>query len=306
VIAGLIAAMLISGCGGSDNSSEASGSLTLGLTDAAVANIDQLRLYITGVRVKPENGPAVTYDVDFRDCESIPGVNTECNPVDLLDLQEGIVLTVLSNQEMAAGRYEWLRLEVDSDRSYVFDRSGLTEELTILEVRVPSARGLQLSGGFVILAGQDTRLVMEWDAYQGLTNPVGQEGYILKPTIRVIDTARYGTLMGSVSPVLMGDQCSEQAVVYLFQGETAPDDVDNNYPNPLVTAQVKLREDGSHGYEIHFLEVGTYTATLVCENDVIPVTVEIEAGNDELQFIDPQVRTVNDSETATVDFPAPQ
>ena len=59
----------LSGCGGgSGSSSDATGTLTVGLTDAPVEMVEQVRLYLTGVTIKPEGGPPESYSVNLTDC----------------------------------------------------------------------------------------------------------------------------------------------------------------------------------------------------------------------------------------------
>lgn len=295
----------LSGCGGgSGGSRDTTGMLTVGLTDAPVDMVEQVRLYLTGVTIKPEGGPSESYPVGLTDCLAVPGETDECNPVDLLALQDGIVLTVIANQELSAGRYEWLRLEVDDGRSYIVeDASGGIDDIA---VRVPSERGLQLSGGFVILAGESTDVVMDWDAQKGLANPVGQPGYILKPSIRLIDMSEYGAVAGSVS------ECVDTAVVYVFEGDLIPeppaepdanlDDIDNNDPNPLVTASVAQLDDASYGYVVDFLRPGTYTIALTCDNDEVPAGDTEEEADDDIEFVAPQIANVEDGLTEEINF----
>jgi hypothetical protein len=300
IVTGILLVGLLGGCGGSGGSSAQTGTLSVGLTDATVDRVEELRLYVSGVTVKPENGPPQSYPVKLTECAGIPGETDTCNPVNLLALQGGLVLTVLANQQLPAGRYQWLRLEIDEAQAYVVEDTGLVDSK--IEVRVPSQRGLQLSGGFVILAGESTDLVMDWDARQGLTNPVGQDGYILKPSIRLVDMAQYGTLAGSVS------QCVDTGVVYVFEGDATQDpenmldDIDNNEPNPLVTASVVPVGSG-FGYEVHYLPVGTYTITLVCDTDGVPASdTNLQEADDEIEFIAPQLAEIEDGLTRTIDF----
>ncbi len=305
VITGIFFIGLLSGCGGGSGSNrDAMGTLSVALTDASVDMVDQVRLYVTGVTVKPQGGPPVFYESELTDCAAVAGETDDCNPVDLLSLQDGNLLTVFADQEMAAGRYQWLRLDVNETMSYIVEETGGIDNI---EVRIPSEQGLQLSGGFVILAGQSTDLVMDWDARKGLANPLGQDGYLLKPSIRVIDMSEYGTLSGSV------DVCVDTAVVCVFEGDLIPvpstdpaeslDDIDNNEPNPLVTAGVTQADDASFGYEVKFLSVGTYTVALTCDVDEVPVSdTDLTDGNDDLTFVSPQIADVQDGQTETINF----
>jgi hypothetical protein len=309
VFAAVLGIVLLGGCGGSGGGSD-SGALTVGLTDATVDSLAELRIKVTGIEIKPANGPSTVHEVSLTDCTGLPGETPDCNPIDLLSLRDGIVLTVIEGLPLEPGRYQWLRLQVDSSESYVVEDTGGME---VIDVRVPSATGLQLSPGFTILAGQTTELVLDWETRKGVTNPVGQEGYLLKPTLHIIDMADYGTLSGSVADTLMGGTCSDVAVVYVFEGDlvsAAPaddkdanlDDIDNNPPDPLVTATVQGRDDGSFGYRVAYLPTGTYSVALACQNDTPASTEALDDADEPIDFIDPQVAEIATDATTVVNF----
>lgn len=292
------AVLLIAGCGGSGGSNGAdTGSLTLSLTDAAADTAERIVLEITGVTVKPRGGSQEVITLD-------PAIS-----VDLLALTDGTVATLLDEREMIAGEYEWLRLEVDESLSYVEPSSG-----GMVDVRIPSARGLQLSSGFVITVDGNTEFVIDWDARQGLTDPQGQEGFILRPSLRIIDMATYGSILGTVADGLTMDGCENDPAtdagnaVYVYSGaDVIPDDIDNNEPNPLVTAPVRLQSDGSYGYQVHYVPPGDYTVAFTCQGlaDSVPVDeADPLDGDDMIEFIDPQNAVVVDDQDTVIDFPA--
>lgn len=295
---------LLAGCSGSNDGSNVggTGTLSLGLTDAPVDDVAGLHLYIEGATVKRGGADPEALPISLADCLAMPGENPDCNPIDLLTLQDGLILSLLDDHEMPVGEYQWIRLEIDSSRSYVVENSGGINE--DIEVRVPSARGLQLSGGFTILADQSTDLVMDWDARQGLAHSVGTDSYVVKPSIRLIDLAQFGSVGGIVDEAA-GD-CPEQGVVYVFAGDVVPDDIDNADPNPLVTAQVRPADAGGFEYMVHYLPSGddglTYTVALACAPDMVPTTEDPQDGDDDLTFFSPQTVTVVDRETTQVSF----
>jgi hypothetical protein len=306
-----ISVFLLAGCsGGSDSDGTGTGTLTLGLTDAPIDDLDQVRIYITGITIKPESGPPESYDVTIPEvCIAVPGETDTCNPINLLALQGGVVMTVISDLTLDAGRYEWIRLEVREADSYAIEDSGGVVEI---DIRIPSNRGLQLAGGFTILAGQTTSIMMDWDVRQGMTNPVGADDYILKPTIRITDLAEYGTIRGSVADTTC-ESTPTDGVVYVFQGDlsaTPPadadanlDDIDNDNPNPLVTASVVMNDDmTTFSYGAHFLPAGTYTVALTCDEDNIPENETDMTADDDISFINPQVRTIADGDVAEANF----
>lgn len=298
---------ILAGCGGSGSSSAPqTGTLSLGLTDAPVEDVIGLHLYITGATAKRQGASPESLPIDLTDCAVVPGENPDCNPVDLLTLQDGLILSVLADHEMLAGEYQWLRLEIDSSRSYVVEGTGGVNE--DIEVRVPSERGLQLSGGFTILANQSTDLAMDWDAKQGLAHSIGTDSYIVKPSVRLIDLAQFGSIDGTVSDTITSGDCPEGGVVYVFEGDVTPDDIDNNVPNPLTTASVGPGDAGGFAYAVHYLPSGdsgmTYTVALTCEaaSDFVPTTDAAGDSDDAIAFVSPQTTVVTDGQTNTVSF----
>ena len=296
------------GSGGSDNASAvlASGQLSIGLTDAPVDSVQEVRIYVTGVTVKREGGPPQTVPLNLTDCTAMPGETDRCNPLNLLSLRDGVVLALLDGEEVIADRYQWLRAEIDDGRSYVVADNG-----DIVDLRIPSARGLQLSSGFVVLQDRTTSLLLDWDVRKGLVDPVGRPDMMLKPSIRVVDMATYGAIEGTVADGLtMGDCANEPDtgrgnLVYLYQGDVTPDDIDNNEPNPLTTAPVRMASNGAYRYRVNFLPPGTYTVAFTCQGlaDAIPESdTDLDEGNDDIDFTAPRLATVVNRETTRVDF----
>jgi len=302
-------AIVLAGCGGGSGGSDdvlATGRLTVGLTDAAVDSVQEVRIYVTGVTVKREGGPPETVTLNLPDCVGTPGETDICNPLNLLSLQNGIVLALLDGEEVIADRYQWLRAEIDENQSYVVADNG-----DIIDLRIPSARGLQLSSGFVILQDRTTTLLLDWDVRKGLVNPLGRPEMMLKPSIRVIDMASYGAIEGTVADALTMGDCANETdtgrgnVVYVFTGDVTPDDIDNNAPNPLTTAPVRMTSNGAYTYEVNFLPPGTYTAAFTCQglDDAIPESdTDQDEANDDIEFIGSSLATVVDGATARVDF----
>jgi hypothetical protein len=302
--AGFITILLLSACGGSGSSGSTepgTGTLTLGLTDAAADTAIRIQLRITGVTVKRSGvSPELIELSDPVD-------------VDLLSLTDGTVATLLDREEMIAGEYEWMRMEILEDAmfTYVDFEDGNRWPLS-----VTSNRGLQLSSGFVITVDRNTHFVIDWDARQGLTHPTGQGDIVyLRPSLRVIDMARYGSIGGMVADALtMGDCNNDPAtdagnVVYVYTGhDVIPDDVDNNPPEPLVTAPVRLQTNGSYAYRVHFVPPGDYTVAFTCQGlgDDVPVDeTDPTDGDDPIEFVDAQNATVVDDAETEIGFPAP-
>ncbi|MEZ5550859.1 MAG: DUF4382 domain-containing protein [Pseudomonadales bacterium] len=301
----------LAACGGGSGGSDAPdvlqvGQLSIGMTDAPVDSVEEVRIYVTGVTVKKEDGPPESFPLNLTDCTMEPGESDSCNPLNLLGLRDGVVQSLLDERDVIAGRYQWLRAEIDEARSYVVEDGG-----GIVPLRIPSARGLQLSSGFVVLQDRTTHLLLDWDIRKGLVDPVGQAGLMLKPTIRVVDMAAFGAIAGTVDDALTSGDCSSEPdtgrgnLVYVFEGDVVPDDIDNNAPNPLVTAPVRSTSNGAFTYRVDYLPPGSYTVAFTChglDDDVPESDTDLTEADDDIEFVSPQLVEIADGATTSVDF----
>ncbi len=265
---GFASIALLSACGGGSNGAgaagtndSATGSLTLDLSDAPVDQVYEVNVEITGVSVKPQTGPAV--DFEFPEPMSI----------NLLSLHDGSVVTLLDGETVPAGPYEWIRLHANADIDGVFDSYVMeTETGGQIELRIPSG-DLRFVSGFTVTAGQMNAFVLDWDVRRGLTNPIGLDGWILKPAFRIIDRTEYGSLSGVVADALvMDDSCTADAegngnAVYVYRGnDVIPDDIGSEGA-PLTTAPAQVNDAmaGAYTYTVPFLDPGPYTIAFTCQ-----------------------------------------
>jgi len=275
----LSCAALLGACGGggggdSSTATAATGTLTIGLTDAPIDQVYEVNVQITGVSVKPQGGSALRFDfaapVD----------------VDLLSLQNGSVIDLLNGETVPAGPYEWIELRANADLDGTFDSFVReTESGGQLELRVPSG-SLRLVSGFTVTAGQMNAFTLDWDVRKGLTDPVGQDGWILRPAFRLIDRTEYGSLSGSVADALVMDEsCTSDAdgngnLVYVYVGhDVQPDDLGSANP-PVTTAPVRSDPTaaGAYTYTVTFLDPGSYTVAFTCQGlDDDPMVDEMDA-----------------------------
>ncbi|MBV1905723.1 MAG: DUF4382 domain-containing protein [Pseudomonadales bacterium] len=308
--------LIIGGCGGSSSSSGVNeGTLSLQITDAPVDGVLAVNVEFSGITVKPKNGEQIAFVYD------------EPKPIDLLSLNEGNTATLLNGQTLPAGEYNWVRLDVNADCDGNFS-SSVVDGQGPIELEVSSARGLQLSSGFVITANQDTSFVIDWNLRLGLTNPGGSECYKLKPSLRITDLTEHGTIAGSVDPLLINDEsCTSDVntqagnVVYIFEGaDVEPDDIDDveidessdgveatdTDPDPVTTANVLYNaQSGSYEYMAAFLSPGDYTAAFTCQgqDDSIPDEELLDDdANDEIVFSAVSNTLVVNGETSEVNF----
>ncbi|HEU4617759.1 MAG TPA: DUF4382 domain-containing protein [Gammaproteobacteria bacterium] len=297
-----VAACSGGGSGGGPN--EATGKLTVTLTDAPVTDVGEIWLEVTGLSLKPQgDGPAIDFALD-------PPLK-----VDLLTLTPDNAATLLAGVEVPAGAYDWLAMDVNAafdgttDDSHVITTVGGTEEL-----RVPSGR-VRLVSGFTITADQATSFMIDWDTRQGLVHPPGQQGYMLRPAFRIVDMTAFGTLTGTVALATiqdagcLADDANDVDVgnaVYVYAGKgVVPDDIDGADPEPVATLDVKQNAAGEYAFGAP-LSPGDYTLAFTCQagNDD-PETDDTDADPntaDKVAFSAGTDVTITDGQESTAAF----
>jgi hypothetical protein len=268
-ILGCLAAL--AACGGSSGGGDRTGELTLGIGDAPVDGATEVVVVFTGVAL---HGPGGTRHIEFP----------EPRQIDLLAYQNGATVDLLESQTVAAGEYEWLRLDViaeqnRSDGSYIKFETG---EQFPLYVPSGSQSGLKLNRPFTVAAGGVTRLVADFDLRKSIIEPPGLEpNYVLKPVLRLMDELEVGEIAGEVdlaalAVLQLGDGAGPgdcAGGLYLFAGHGAtPDDADGDAADgadPVVYQPVEF--DGLNAvvaFQIAFVEAGDYTLAATCQFDV--------------------------------------
>lgn len=276
--------LALSGC---FDSSDDSGSLSLGLTDAPVDDANAVVVEFTGVEVKPANGQSISFD--FEDPRSI----------NLLDLQGSASELLIEDESVPAGNYDWVRLMVNAQNqvedSYIELTDGSQHSLF-----VPSGAqsGLKLVSGFTVPAGGSADFTIDFDLRKSITNPQsGQVDYILKPALRLVDNVEVGTLAGTVpSAEASASDCT--GAVYVYEGHDATLGDEGSDNAPLTSSGIALNDEtGEYEYEVGFLLEGDYTAAFTCDaGDDDPETV------DNITFAADQNTSVTAEETTELDF----
>jgi hypothetical protein len=285
-------AALLSGCGGGggDNPASDTGRLSLRITDAPVDDATAVVVRFTAIELKPEAGDAFTIDL------------APAPSLDLLALAGGNSRELLSEREVPAGRYQWVRLLIDAQQntqgSYIDLEDG---QRFPLFVPSGSESGLKLIRGFTVAAGSVSNFTIDFDLRKSVIAPPGQSpNYILKPVLRIVDNLRVGSLQGTVAAALIPSGCTPQ--VYVFAGASiVPDDLDTAAApdvDPLVSVPVALdAASGEYRFRIGFLEAGDYTATFTCDG-----ALDTPEGEETLLFAGTRNVTVIANESTAVNF----
>lgn len=297
----------LSGCGsgsGSDSSGDgATGSFTLRVTDAPVDMADNVWIQFRGLELHAATGERIT----FFYCQ---GANTgetvvdtsPCSPpapksLDLLALTGGVSDTLLMNQTLVAGHYNWIRLLVDAEPgvrdSFIVTSAG-ESELTI-----PSGdeTGLKLNRGFDVPVGGHADFTIDFNLRKSVHLPESGTDYLLRPTLRIVDNVVVGAIAGTVDSALITASCT--GAVYVYAGSNVtPDDIDTILPDPVTTAMVKLDStSGDYEYKAGFLEAGDYTVAFTCD------AVQDDPGSDDaLVFVGTATVSVSAGAVTVHDF----
>jgi len=281
-------ALLLSACGGGGGgSSSGSGSLSLGLTDGPVDDLDQVVVTFTAVIVHPTNGGG---DLTFDMTE---GGTTSGMTVDLKTLTQGNSVRLLNDETLPAGHYSWVRLVVDPNLTYVVETTG--GEL-LLDCSSCDESHLKLNRSFTIADQGVVDFTIDFDLRKSLTLqqpnrvPYSDFQYKLRPTLSIIDTqVASAYISGTVDqslvdpdspPATLPDACA----VYVYAGDAntvVPDDncINDADPGacpladrPLTSADVMMDvTSGLYTYQTGYLYPGTYTVALLCEDDAADV-----------------------------------
>lgn len=284
-----VAALALAGC---NTGSSGSGSMSLDVTDAPIDSAEKVNVVFNGVDIRAASGTLVeiTYD--------------EPRTINLLDLQGGTTASLLDDETLTAGDYEWIRLRVDATQeaggSNIVLDSGVEHDLFI-----PSGAqtGLKLVSGFTVPVNGSVAFTIDFDLRKSVVETGGPNpGYILKPALRLVDNSQVGSISGSISSTTVSalGSCETGAAVYVYEGlDVMPGDVGGDGNEPLVTALVDTLVPGvtEYDYTVAFLTEGDYTVAFTCEADQDePETAET------IEFTDTQNASVTADASVSISF----
>jgi hypothetical protein len=302
-----LAAVGLVGCSSSGDAGTATGELSLGITDAPVDGVSEINVVFTGIRVKPQGGPA--FDIALVDEAGEPVAERMIN---MLELTDGNYELLFENAVVPAGVYNWIELQVEAEiDNFLTGSHVVTGNNEMRELRVPSGSqsGLRLVSPFTVTADRATRLMIDWDMRMGLVKPTSLEGdYLLRPAFRTIDMTEHGFLTGTVADTLVFDPaCANDLIldtgnaVYIYApfdpAVDEPEDIGGEAgPTPVATATVKQRSNGQYGYKV-ILSPGDYMVAFTCQ-----AGADTDEDEDIGLVLHPEPVTIVDDETTAVDF----
>jgi Domain of unknown function (DUF4382) len=238
-------------CGGG-GSGGGQGILSTSLTDSSTDEYQAI--YVTITRVEVHHDGDGTWE-------------TVANPdktYNLLELVNGVRET-LGISSLAVGHYTQLRLIIgevpDVQGLNIFSMPHpyanylINQADEIHELKVPSGTntGLKIVNGFDINENQTTELLLDFDALRSVVKAGSSGHYLLKPTVKVLDTAGYAIVSGTVSnaetslPIVPGGAL----VTAQTSALASPDAKDQ------VVLEAGTLADENHNYAL-FLAPGDY------------------------------------------------
>ena len=298
LVLSLLITGLISGCGGGNND-QGTGTLSVSITDAPVDNAEAVVIHFTSVTVHNSNGDSTDIPV------TNPLTNQPGASIDLLQLT-GNKSVVLFDDELKAGSYSWMRLDVDFDPAKTYIQ--IAGNQYALKCTSCENNGLKLNRSFTIDADQTTAFTLDFDLRKSITDPQSGNDYRLRPTIRVIEASAAGSISGTVDSALISGLGGDAGcTVYVYDGHNiVPDDIylpantnpPGDYANPLTSASVVFDADSSrYLYTAAFLPAGDYTVSLTCDGEFDDPEAE-----DTIQFSATTNTNVLAGQTTTEDF----
>src|SRR4030095_16072770 len=241
------AAVFAAGCGGSDT-----GQLSLSLTDAATDQYNAVYVTITEVQVHRNGG-----DPDGG-WQTVATPNRTFNLLDLVNgVREDLGLATLDT-----GKYTQMRLIIGDtpdnginilSQSHPFANYVIDTDNVIHELKVPSGMqtGIKIVQGFEINANQTTELILDFDASASVVIAGSSGQYLLKPTIKVLETTDFSIVSGVVTSSVDGSLLPGVLVSAQIFTPGALD------PKDEVVIQAATVSDGLGNYRL-FLKPGTY------------------------------------------------
>jgi hypothetical protein len=281
-------AVLLAACGGGGGGDGVStGSLSVDVTDLPATGDEVVCIHFTSVTLHHSDGDLIQipYDpsthVDVTgDCidnvavDAPPPADPANNAVNLSSLQGELSVSLMESEEVKAGHYNWIRLDVDETLSYVMD-SGQQKGLSCPSCDGEQS-GLKLNRGITVPAGGEADFMIDIDLTKSLNkDPSGN--FTLRPTLRLVDNTETGKITGTVENSLLPGMISETDTgckVYVYEGHGVVLDDYHEADNVLTSAKVLYNSDsGFYEYVAAFLptdstaEPTPYTVALTCDID---------------------------------------
>ncbi len=248
--------LLLYACGGG-GSGGGVGTLSTALTDSTTDEYQAI--YVTIARVEVHNDAGGSWET----------VATPDATYNLLDLVNG-VRENLGMATLGAGHYTQMRLIIGLtpdaglnlfSQPHPYANYFIAKDGAIHELKVPSGpqTGLKLVNGFDIDTDQTTELILDFDALRSVVMAGSSGQYLLKPTIKVLDTAEGAKVSGTVADA--GTEPPTPLSGALVTAQTADTGAGIDVKDQVVVEAGTLT-DANGGYAL-FLAPATYNLVAI-------------------------------------------
>ena len=307
--------LALGACGGGTDSgsdSNETSSLRVSLADAPVDGAEAVCVTITGIELNIDDSGWVEKDFD------VTGIDDSflCDPddpddetdsfsdhINLLSLTEGASIELL-NEEVETGTYGVRLVLADNDSEGQYEHYFVAKdndpsiESNQEKLFIPSGSqtGLKLSSPIIVAANSPASYTIDFDVRKSVIlrgNANNNNGYLLKPVLRLVDDTTAGSISGMVyetegepappTETADGDfevdfnsltNCTDEDpttgnMVYVYEGTVAEPDLGDlgSAAPPITTAYVELDDQSMYSYTTALLTQGTYTIAFTCRAD---------------------------------------
>ena len=198
--------------GGGGGSSDGSGTVSVGLTDSASDDYRAVYVTIADVQICEKDTDNSSDDnCNWRSLETEDNEPLPIKTYNLLKLVNGVT-EAIGEMEFDAGEYNQIRLIIGDTPELENNLLGQPHDSanylilsdgsnTIKQLKVPSGfqTGIKLVHPFKVETGKIKELVLDFDAARSVVKAGKNGKYILKPTIKVFETADKIEVEGSVT-----------------------------------------------------------------------------------------------------------
>lgn len=282
----VLGAALLAGCDEIPITNEGSGTLSLAIVDAPVDGASRVEITLDSIELKPYAAEIITYTFDPP------------RKINLLDYQGSNALTLIPNETVVAGKYSWVRLNIDDSKSFVYIGK------TPYNITFPDSDAInrtRINDSFTLQQDGNIDVTIDFDLRRSILKPqnVGDD-YRLVPSLRLVDNSKTGTIVGTIPyDTVNANGCTNFPAVYLFEGaNVTADDVDGTGAEPYASSFLTSNTSGDYDYELGFIPAGNYTIAFTCKANLD----DPETSDSDVTFSGTDNVSVTAGETTTYDF----
>jgi len=274
----MVFAAFVTGCGGGTSAPSpgpndpvipSTGSISISITDDPWEDARALVLHVMGIDLGHSNNQVIQLDM--------PGGPMS---IDMMQLQNGVAQTLVTDMTVPAGQYEWIRLRIDPTQSHV--DLAATGGRHSMQMGPDASNGLEVHDAFQIAESAHEDFMLDFNLRRGVQHhDMGMMGdrYELHSAMRLVNMEHAGGITGLVEPAMVdvNQAGCDDAVggnwAYLFPGNaTEPDDISepdsDGVPGPIATDRVEMDPgNGDHTYHFGYLHAGSYRIAFTCSGE---------------------------------------